>query len=255
MSRKNNDSAIQDHQASPGDPLLQCLVFLTAHYGRAKSAQALTAGLAYDEKNMRPNLFCEAAQRLGLKTQIVKKAKLTAIPQSVLPAVLILKEDQACVLLDVKGKQAKIYLPDTDSEKLVDFDKLQNDFAGYAIYIHPKSEFTNPESVSLQDTDNHWFWGIVKDNRRIYALVMIGAVFINLFGLTSPLFIMNVYDRVIPNNAIETGWALGIGALAIFVFDFIMRTLRGYLVDFSGRKIDVIAARRIYDQVLRRVAV
>ena len=126
MSRKNNDNDIQDHQASPGDPLLQCLVFLTAHYGRAKSAQALTAGLAYDENNMRPSLFCEAAQRLGLKTQIVKKTKLIAIPQSVLPAVLILKEDQACVLLDVKGKQAKIYLPDTDSEKLVDFEKLQS---------------------------------------------------------------------------------------------------------------------------------
>ena len=250
MSRNNKNSNMTEHQGSTADPLLQCLVFLTAHYGRAKSAQALTAGLAYDENNMRPNLFCEAAQRVGLKTQIVKKTKLSAIPQSVLPTVLVLNDEQACVLLAVKGQKAKIYLPETDSEKQVDLEKLQTDFAGFAIYVHPKSEFTNPESVSLDDTDNHWFWGIVKQNRRIYGLVLIGAIFINLFGLTSPLFIMNVYDRVIPNNAIETGWALGIGALAIFVFDFIMRTLRGYLVDFSGRKIDVIAARRIYDQVL-----
>ena len=81
-------------------------------------------------------------------------------------------------------------------------------------------------------------------------MALLGAVFINLFALTSPLFIMNVYDRVIPNNAIETGWALGIGALTVFVFDFIMRTLRGYLIDLAGRRTDVIAARRIYDQVL-----
>lgn len=81
-------------------------------------------------------------------------------------------------------------------------------------------------------------------------MVLLGAVFINLFGLASPLFIMNVYDRVIPNNAIETGWALGIGALVVFVFDLIMRSLRAYLLDLAGRRVDVIATRRIYDQVL-----
>lgn len=257
MSQNNNDSEDVADEVSEvsldavvHDPLLQSLVYLTALFGRAKSAQALTAGLAYDENNMRPGLFCEAAERLGLKTQVVKKPNLSSIPESILPAVLVLKDEQACILLAVKGKKAKIYLPETDSEKQVSLKKLQTDFSGYAIYIHPRSEFTNPETVHLEDTDRHWFWGIVKENRGIYGLVLVGAIFINLFGLTSPLFIMNVYDRVIPNNAIETGWALAIGALAIFVFDFIMRTLRGYLIDFSGRKIDVIAGRRIYDQVL-----
>lgn len=251
MSQQNKESIEkQDIVTGDVDPLLQCLVFLTSHYGRAKSEQALTAGLPYDEQNMHPQLFCEAAERLGLKTKIVKKSKLDSIPNAVLPIVLILQGEQACVLMEIKGKKAKIYLPDTESQKQVDLKKLQKDFTGYAIYTHPRSEFTNPETVHLEDTDRHWFWGIVKENRKIYALVLLGALFINLFGLTSPLFIMNVYDRVIPNNAIETGWVLGIGALAVFVFDFIMRTLRGYLIDFSGRKIDVIAARRIYDQVL-----
>ncbi len=249
MRQQNKDNS-QDKLARAVDPLLKCLVFLTAHYGRAKSEQALTAGLPYDEQNMRPQLFCEAAERLGLKTKIVKKRKLDAIPDAVLPVVLVLKNEQACILLEVKDQKAKIYLPDTDSQKEIAFETLQNDFAGFAIYIHPRAEFTNPDTVHLEDTNRHWFWGIVRENRGIYGLVLLGAVFINLFGLTSPLFIMNVYDRVIPNNAIETGWALGVGALAIFIFDFIMRNLRGYLIDFSGRKIDVIAARRIYDQVL-----
>jgi len=232
------------------DPLLESLVFLTSHFGRAKSSRALTAGLAYDESNMHPDLFCESAQRIGLKTQIVKKKNLRDIPQSVLPVVVILNDEKACVLIDKSDDQFEVFLPQTKAKKQVTQEQLEADYAGYTIYVHPKSEFTNPESVHREDTDRHWFWGIVEENRSIYALVMLGAVFINLFGLTSPLFIMNVYDRVIPNSAIETGWALGIGALAIFVFDFIMRTLRGYLIDFSGRKIDVIAARRIYDQVL-----
>ncbi len=225
-------------------------MFLTAHYGRAKSAQSLTAGLPYDENNMGPDLFCEAASRIGLKTAITKKTKLSDIPAAVLPAVIILDKNQACVLIETRGKHAKIFWPETGETARTEIMKLSKDYSGYAIYIHPRTESNNIEAAHLDDTSRHWFWGIVRENRRTYALALLGAVFINLFGLASPLFIMNVYDRVIPNNAIETGWALGIGALVVFVFDFILRNLRAYLVDLAGRRIDVVAARRIYDQVL-----
>lgn len=103
------------------------------------------------------------------------------------------------------------------------------------------SEFENRE---------HWFWSIVSQSRAVFAFAIIASVFINLFALISPLFVMNVYDRVIPNNAIETGWALGIGALIAFLFDFLFRTIRGYLVDFAGKKTDILAANKIYDHVL-----
>ena len=253
MSRNNQspspDGSI-DVAAGMPDPLLECLVFLTAHFGRAKSAEALTAGLAYDSRSMRPVLFCEAAERLGLKTQIVKRPKMEAIPSAVLPAVIILKGEQACVLLEIKNQKAKVFLPETKSVGEISYAALEKDYSGYVIFIHPRSEFTNPETVHLEDSDRHWFWGLVHENSSIYGMALLGSVFINLFALASPLFIMNVYDRVIPNSAIETGWALGIGALAVFIFDFIMRTLRAYLIDLAGRRIDVIAAQKIYDQVL-----
>ena len=86
--------------------------------------------------------------------------------------------------------------------------------------------------------------------KSIYLRVAVAAIFINIFALTSPIFIMNIYNRVIPNNAIETGWVLGLGALTVFVFDFILKNLRGYFIDLAGRRIDVIAGRRIYDQLL-----
>ena len=232
------------------DPLLEALVFLTAHFGRAKSYESLVAGLAYGERNMGPDLFCQAAERIGLKTSIVKRPSINAIPSAVLPAVIILKQEQACVLMEVKGANARVFLPETKDSKEIPLKTLQSDYVGYAIYIHPRSEFTNPETVHLEDTDRHWFWGVVNENKSIYGMTLLGAIFINLFGLVSPLFIMNVYDRVIPNAAIETGWALGLGALAVFGFDFIMRNLRAYLIDLAGRRIDVVAGRRIYDQVL-----
>lgn len=231
------------------DPLLQCLVFLSSHFGVAKSAESIRAGLAYDEKGMMPKLFCEAAARTGLKTRIVKRPSLAQISASTLPAVIILNGDGACVLLEMTGARAKIFSPDTAAAREASLSDLQKDYSGYAILVHPEVNYA-AAGGELAPADRHWFWDLVSENKDIYGMAVLAGLFINIFALVSPLFIMNVYDRVIPNNAIETGWALGIGALTVFVFDFIMRTLRAYLIDIAGRKIDVIAARRIYDQAL-----
>lgn len=251
-----NEIAADDLGADIGadniDPLLECLVYLTSHYGRAKSAEAIVAGLAYDDRGMGPQLFCEASERLGIKAQVVKRSDPSAIANASMPCVLILDHNQACVALErsKNGKAYKVLMPETGAIKEVDAKTLGRDYKGYCIYVHPRSEFLNPVSVHKEDTDRHWFWGIIHEGRSIYLMVMLASVFINLFVLVSPLFIMNVYDRVIPNNAIETGWALGLGALTIFVFDVVIKIIRGYLIDLSGRKIDVIAGRRLYDQVL-----
>ncbi len=258
-ARRMNDAPVDSSIQTPVipaaqsvDPLLNCLVFLTGHFGHARSAEALHAGMPYDERGMGPNLFCEAAGRIGLKTSIVKRKTVTHISSYALPVVLVMQGGGACVLLALESDNntARVFLPETGAEKDVAIDTLDKNYGGYAIYIHPNAEFHDPQAPHLQDTDRHWFWGPFLNNSAIYGQVGLAAVMINMFALTSPIFIMTVYDRVIPNAAVETGWVLGIGALTIFGFDFLMRTLRGYFIDFAGRKIDVVAARRIYGQLL-----
>jgi ATP-binding cassette subfamily C protein LapB len=233
------------------DTLLECLVFLTAHYGHAKSSEALKAGLAYDEKGMGPEVFCEAATRLGLKAKIIRRGSIDSFQQPVLPAVMIMKRGCGIVLISKDtGNKATIFDPESGQQREVKISELEKNFAGYGILVHPQSAFTDPALAHVEDNDRTWFWSLIKDNTGIYGRVIVASILINLFGLVSPLFIMNVYDRVIPNSAIETGWVLGIAALTAFGFDFIMRTLRGYFIDLAGRRIDVMASRRVYDQVL-----
>lgn len=231
------------------DPLLESLVFLTAHYGRAKSAEAIRAGLAYDERGMGPQLFVDAAQRLGFKAKIVRRADPVDIPAPVLPAVLILKGNEACVLLSLEDDKAAAEFAGTGKREM-SLAELRNNYAGYAIFVHPRPEFADPEAPSARDAARHWFWGAVRENVSLYRRVILAALLINVFGLTSSIYIMNVYNRVIPSNAIETGWAMALGALTVFVFDFIMRTLRAYFIDIAGRRIDVMVTRRVYDHLL-----
>lgn len=234
------------------DPLLECLVFLTAHHGRARSAEAIRAGLPYDEKGMGPGLFCEAAQRLGMKTKIVERKDPWKIDTAVLPAVLVLRGGRACVLVSFDGAQGagQVFFPEAGTVKQVARDDLIDLYAGHAIFVHPHADFLDQSAPHAQEMARHWFWGPVLSCMEIYWRVAVASIVINLFGLTSSIYIMTVYNRVIPNNAMETGWVLAIGAMTVFVFDFVMRTLRGYFIDIAGRRTDVIVSRRIYDHVL-----
>ncbi len=79
---------------------------------------------------------------------------------------------------------------------------------------------------------------------------MLAALLINIFTVVSPLFVMNVYDRVVPNNAEVTLWVLAIGVLIIFTFDLLLRFLRGYLIDVCGKKADIVMASSLFQHVL-----
>lgn len=224
------------------DYLLHALVYLSANYGQAKSADAIKAGLAIGAEDMSPALFLEAAEKIGLKAK-VSSSDLKKIDEALLPVTLIMNDGKAFILLSKSKEALDLYDLKEGKKVTAKIENVQKNYSGKII-------LTAPQTNTNAKNDTHWFWTPFRKNTSIYKDVIIAAILINLFGLASPLFIMNVYDRVIPNNAIETGWVLGIAALVIFVFDFIIRTLRGYFIDFAGRKIDVTATRSIYDQIL-----
>ncbi|EPD0100835.1 type I secretion system permease/ATPase, partial [Escherichia coli] len=65
----------------------------------------------------------------------------------------------------------------------------------------------------------------------------------------SSLYVMNVYDRVIPNRSWETLWMLSIGVIAAILFECAAKLIRSYLTDIAGKKADLI----ISSALLRRV--
>jgi len=95
----------------------------------------------------------------------------------------------------------------------------------------------------------HWFWGTIVGSWRIYRDVFIASLLINIFAVASPLFVMNVYDRVVPNNAFDTLWVLAIGAAVVYLFDFLLRTLRAYFIDIAGKKSDILISATIFAKV------
>lgn len=234
------------------DPLLACLIALTKYHHRVVSVETLRAGLPLEDSRFTPELFVRAAKRADLAARVVRRP-LKKIPDLVLPAVLLLKGRQACVLLEVdhKKKTARILASETQvGEVVVDLKALQERYLGYAIFVQPEHTFDQraPETLALKS--RHWFWGTLFKSWRIYRDVLLASFLINLFALTSPLFVMNVYDRVVPNNAVETLWVLAIGVSVVYCFDLLMKSLRGYFVDVAGKKADVVLSTMIFEQVM-----
>lgn len=244
------------------DPLLTCLVIFTKLHNTPYSAEALTAGLPIEKgirtielfslKQGSKSLFTRAAQRAGFASRLTKK-ELKNISPLVLPCILILKEQSACILLnlDTENKKAKIIHPDIDSgESWVDFEVLEKEYLGFCFLL--KKEFTTEDTKKslLKKGNEHWFWGTLKRSKRIYMDVVIASLIINIFVLASPLFTMNVYDRVIPNNAIETLWVLSLGVIVVYGIDVLLKFTRSYFLEIAGKKSDIIMSSMIFEKVM-----
>jgi ATP-binding cassette subfamily C protein LapB len=242
---------INASQRVSSDPLLDSLVLLTEHFGDPCSAEALTAGLPVTASHITPELLPQAASRAGLSAKLVRKG-LNELPAMLLPCILMLKDKQACVLqkINLEKNNAIITLPETGGEEQLSIEDLESNFVGYLFLIKQQYRGDRNFDVHINDSKKHWLWQHVKDATPIYRDVIIASIMVNIFALVSPLFVMNIYDKVVPNLAFESLWVLAIGAGLAYIFDFILKQLRGYLIDVAGKKVDIEVSSKLFAKVV-----
>ncbi|MCW7539852.1 type I secretion system permease/ATPase [Aquabacterium sp. A7-Y] len=234
------------------DPLLDCLIEVCRLHGQAASRASLSAGLPLVQGRLTLGLAERAAARAGMAARLQRRA-LDKIDRAVLPVILVLQGDEACVLLgwDDGGGQARVLLPASGQGRVtLSRDELQARYAGLVLSVRPHFRFDKRTPEVRRERARHWFWGAFGDQRFVYRDVLWAALLINVFALAFPLFSMNVYDRVVPNNAVETLWALGVGVVLVIGADLAMRLLRGRFVDEASARIDVQISATLMERVL-----
>ncbi len=245
------------------DPLLDCLVAVCRLHGIAASRASLSAGLPLGPNaQLGLELAERAAARAGMATRL-QRQPLETIAEATLPVLLILKGNRACVLTGwADDGGARLLLPETGQGGIsLSREALQAQYSGIALFVRPHFRFdartaqagerANAGAAgSSHPLTRHWFWGTVLEQRGIYRDVLLAALLINLFALAFPLFSMNVYDRVVPNHAVETLWALAIGVTVALGADLLMRLLRSRFVDQASARIDVQLSAALMERVL-----
>lgn len=238
----------------PKDHLSACLLWLAQESGISTSRDALVGGLPLVNGSLTPSVFVRAAKRAHLHASLTKQ-RLLELNELLFPSVLILNNNRACVLLsiDTTNKTACVLLPELDMQpQQLTLEELHQAYTGYAIYCRPefRLEKNKAGESTKSELHDHWFWDVIKRNRSVYRDVLIAALVINVFALTMPLFVMNVYDRVVPNHATDTLWVLAIGVFVVICADLLLRLLRAWFIELAANRADITLSARIMERVL-----
>jgi len=232
------------------DPLLSALIVLCKFHKRPVSAEALVAGLPLVDNRLTPEVFLRAARRADLSVGIVKRP-LDKISDFVLPAVLLFKDGSNCVLISRDKDTAQIILPESgEGVKRASIADLRARYSGTALFVQPAFSFDKRSEESVIPRVKHWLWDVVWKSWPIYTEVLVASLLSNIIALITPLFTMNVYDRVVPNQAVETLWFLSLGVAFAYLFDFALRALRAYFIDIAGKKTDILLSATIFEKVM-----
>ncbi len=95
-----------------------------------------------------------------------------------------------------------------------------------------------------------WLRQHVLALKSVYRDILIASLLINLFALASPLFVMNVYDRVVPNQAVETLWVLASGVVIVLIFDLISKVLRHRFLEQAAAFLDESLSTKLFQRIL-----
>ena len=254
-------------------PLISSLTTLLRLRGRNVSYNQLMAGLPGGLGTVSTAACLRSAAAVGLYGQTLPRRKITDILPGALPCILLLNPDsegqeRSCVITRIdkeivpeSGQSARentgrtgrveVIFPETAPGSVnLSIAELEADYSGLAFFasVTPKPD-KRVEGLHLVKS-KRWFWDVLFHYMPIYRDVGLASLVVNLLTLASPLFIMNVYDRVVPNNAIDTLWVLALGLVIANLMDFLLRNLRGHYVDLAGRNADVVLASRLMDKVL-----
>ena len=225
--------------------ILQTLRLFLREFGVRKSTAAIRDAVDISHTYIGPKEAVSALSNFGLKASF-GNIKLKKLSEDFFPLIAFNKDGRA-LLVNSAPMDDKIFVTDVankNKKEEISFSDFSSDFSGYVIIA---KQLTLREK---EERTGHWFFSAFKKSKWTYAQVMIAAMVSNFLSLTTALFTMTVYDRIIPNGAFESLIALSIGVIIALGFDFIIKSLRARFIDTASKKADLEISRRLFERIL-----
>ena len=183
----------------------------------------------------------------------LSKRPLNEIPSLAVPVLLFLQNEEAALVTEIieddEGRRYKIHLPD-DLTRWVTEEELDKNYLQHCWFIKPRDSVDTRSELPEYKLPKAWFFKVIWRFKSYYYQVLLASFIINFLALVSSLYVMNVYDRVVPNKAYGTLWVLSLGVITAIVFELIAKLLRAYLTDIAGKKADLIISSALFRRVL-----
>ncbi|MEK6349345.1 MAG: type I secretion system permease/ATPase [Burkholderia sp.] len=259
-----NDTHIPSDAAAPPlvlehDTVLGAIEWICRRYGVDHSRDVLTSGLGIAHA-LPVSRALELFEQAGFVARLVQRP-LGALPDSLMPVVQLMADGNAAVVL---GRGEPRIGPD---DKLIPTwaaiapavgpepvhlteAELIEPGTGYVILVKPRARIEAGFEPPLPEPAGHWLLRTLWQYRSYYRSAALGAFLINVLGLASVFFTMNVYDRVVPTQAYATLWSLAVGVSLAMVLESVSRHVRAHVLDMAGKKADLVLGSLLFRQAM-----
>jgi ATP-binding cassette subfamily C protein LapB len=233
-----------DRKIESEKSLISATILLLREYGIRKSGAAVRDAVDISHQYVGPKEAVSSLSSLGFKASF-GQLNIANLSEEFFPLIAFKQAGEAVVVSSapVDGKISIINPVNRKKEELSTAE-FKSDFSQYAIIAKELNE------REKEERSGHWFFSAFRKSKWIYVQVMIAAMVSNFLSLTTALFTMTVYDRVIPNGAFESLIALSIGVIIALAFDFLIKSLRASFVDTASKRADLEISRRLFERIL-----
>jgi ATP-binding cassette subfamily C protein LapB len=216
-------------------PIVEALTALAARRGRPVSATSLRSQLPTGrDGSLDWGALERALASFGLQVRREDRRAQT-LSSAELPALVALSD----------GRFALV-----DDPASADDAELASAQVGWCLHLVPMPAPDLRSDIPAIRSARGWFWKVLWGLKGHYLHVALATLVINLLAIATSLYVMNVYDRVVPNRTYETLWVLTLGTGLALLFEFAARTLRGWLVDSAGRRADLEISNGLFARML-----
>lgn len=231
------------------DYWLQAIQWLCRHFEVRCHPVKIKSGLPLDEGKLSEGIFSRALERLGID---IMELSIADITKAALPLVVVESVTRnPLIVIGVDGQQITYLNVEQEfKQSTVDISEFRAQIDPALWQINANSIIDERVDDLKQHTPAHWLLMAIKEVRPWYRDLLVASFVINVLALVVPLFTMNVYDRVVPNQAFNTLWVLSIGVAIVIVFDWILKESRSSVTDMASRYVDNKLSSQLFSKTM-----
>jgi ATP-binding cassette subfamily C protein LapB len=242
------DDTVRRETAASANQWVEPLLMAARSLGLSVSPEWVRGAASWATRGNTHAAVLDIAAQAGLSAQFVEMP-LARLSPIMLPALLEFDDGQVGLLTDVGAGRATVLL--SIDGKTLERPLPTDGRPRQLLLVHertaPRKDRVDDYLTAAPDT---WLRNLFTSHWKLMLELCAGSLFGNLLAVSTALFSMQVWDRVVPARSTNTLWVLASGVALALLLELVLRTARVSLADHFGKRADLQLSSMFFARVL-----